>query len=93
MSYFDVYFNVLGEKTLRSYTKPVDLSIFDQKHWMTTSDDLELIGDYLTNLKHYPLLSPAMIRSLQVADRDVLDASLLGSVPEGLYKPKKKVRR
>src|SRR5438309_12084414 len=40
MSYFDSYFNLLGERTLRAFaTKPVDLKRFDSRSWTTTEDD------------------------------------------------------
>lgn len=89
MSYFDVYFNPIGQKTMRSYSLPVDLSQFDDRNWMTTDDDLEYIGDKLNAVKHIPVLTPAMIRSLTTADPDLVKAGLLGSDPNGLFKPKK----
>ena len=37
MSYFHEYFeNDTGRKSLRSFCDPVDLSIFDEKDWMTS---------------------------------------------------------
>lgn len=90
MSYFDFYFNTLGEKSLRSYSVPVDLSRFDKFNWMTTDDDLEFIGDYLFRIKHYPLLTKKMIKDLSVADKEVVDLCFSGSVEEGLFKPDKK---
>ncbi len=89
MSYFDVYFNPIGQKTMRSYSLPLDLSRFDNRHWMTTDEDLEYIGDKLNAVKHIPVLSPAMIRSLSPADRDLVRAGLLGANRQGLFKPRK----
>lgn len=90
MSYFDFYFNTLGEKSLRSYSVPVDLTRFDKFNWMTTDDDLEFIGDYLFRIKHYPILTKKMIRDLSMADKEVVDLCFSGSVEEGLYKPENK---
>ncbi len=90
MSYFDFYFNTLGEKSLRSYSVPVNLSRFDKFNWMTTDDDLEFIGDYLFRIKHYPLLTKKMIKDLSAADKEVVDLCFSGSVEEGLFKPAKK---
>ncbi len=90
MSYFDFYFNTLGEKSLRSYSAPVDLSRFDKYNWMTTDEDLEFIGDYLFTIKHYPILTKKMIKDLSIADKEVVDLCFSGSVEEGLFKPKKK---
>lgn len=87
MSYFDFYFNTLGEKSLRSYSVPVDLSRFDKFNWMTTDDALEFIGDYLFEIKHYSILTKKMIRDLSAADKEVVDLCFSGSVEEGLFKP------
>lgn len=93
MSYFDFYFNTLGEKSLRSYSAPINLSRFDKYNWMTTDEDLEFIGDYLFTIKHYPILTPKMIRDLSEADKEVVNLCFAGSIDEGLFKPKKKKSR
>jgi len=92
MSYFDFYFNTLGEKSLRSYSIPVNLERFDKYNWMTTDEDLEFIGDYLFTIKHYPILTKKMIRDLSEADKEVVDLCFTGSIDEGLFKPKKRKR-
>lgn len=92
MSYFDFYFNTLGEKSLRSYSIPVNLERFDKYNWMTTDEDLEFIGDYLFTIKHYPILTKKMIRDLSEADKEVVNLCFTGSVDEGLFKPKKRTR-
>jgi hypothetical protein len=89
MSYFDFYFNTLGDKSLRSYSNPVNLARFDKSNWMTTDEDLEFIGDYLFTIKHNKILDAKSIRSLSPADKEVLEICFIGSVPEGLFKPKK----
>lgn len=89
MSYFDVYFNALGKKTMRSYSLPLDLSQFDGRRWMTTDEDLEYIGDKLNIIKHIPVMTRGMIRRLNRADKDLVKGGLLGAKPEGLYKPKR----
>jgi hypothetical protein len=35
LSYFNIYFNLRGERTLRRYSQPVNLARFDRRHWMT----------------------------------------------------------
>jgi hypothetical protein len=89
ISYFDVYFNPIGQKTMRSYSLPLDLARFDRREWMTTDEDLEYIGEKLDTIKHIPVLTPAMIRSLSPADIDLVRAGLLGAKKAGLFKPKK----
>src|SRR5437867_7913818 len=39
MSYFNIYFNLRGERTLRRYSRPVNLARFDRLHWMTTRSE------------------------------------------------------
>ncbi|MGA1793390.1 MAG: hypothetical protein ACMUHM_05520 [Thermoplasmatota archaeon] len=87
MSYFDLYFNTKGEKTLRSYSSPFDLSRFDEKDWMITEEDLEFIGDALDRSRHYPLITGEMAGELNVVEDDLMQAGLLGSDPKGLYRP------
>lgn len=88
MSYFDFYFNTVGKKTLRKYSRPLDLRIFDSRNWMTTDEDLEFIGDYFPNQKYYSVLTEQMIKELYPIDPDVLKAGFMGALEEGLFKAK-----
>lgn len=90
LSYFEFYFNTNGEKSLRSYSNPVDLSKFDKYNWMTTEEDLEFIGDYLFKIYHHPILPKNLIKKLSIADKEVVDLCFSGSIPEGLFVPVKK---
>jgi len=89
MSYFDFFFNTLGEKTLRSYSLPLDLSIFDEREWSTTDEDLEYIGDKIEGLHHFEVVTPKMVKELYYVSEPVFKSGLMGSKAEGLYKPKK----
>lgn len=68
MSYFEVYFNMRGERTLRTFSRPVDLSRFDSMQWMTTEKPLWFVAEYLFTISHYPLLRPGMARRLHRLD-------------------------
>jgi hypothetical protein len=87
MSYFDVYFNPRGFKTLREFSRPFDLRRFDAAAWMTTDRDLEFVGDALDRTRHHRVLTPAMVRALEPADPALVRAGLLGAKKEGLFKP------
>jgi len=87
MSYFDLYFNTLGEKTLRAYSRPLDLSRYDGDDWMTAVSSLEYIGDELDRIIHYPLVDDVSISALSPASPILLESGLLGSKPEGLFRP------
>lgn len=89
MSYFDLYFNTLGEKSLRGYSLPHNLRRFDFMEWRTTEGDLEDIGYYLDRVKHYLLLTDKQVRNLSRASGLLVESSLTGSDPGGLYLPEK----
>jgi len=89
MSYFDFYFNIYGEKSLREYSVPLDLTVYDKNRWQTTGEDLEYIGDKLNLIRHYPVASPESLRGLKKASDIMMKAGMLGSNQDGLYKPTK----
>jgi len=69
MSYFHEYTDSNGNKTLRSYSNPFDLSRFDKRGWMTDGKCLWYIDHCLDRVKHYPVLSPRQSAGLRRADR------------------------
>jgi len=93
MTYFEDYFNTEGEKSLRAYSLPVDLSRFDALGWETDPAAMEAIALVLDETRHLPLLSPSAVRSLAPVDRRAYDAGLLGADDAGLYKPAPRRRR
>jgi hypothetical protein len=78
LSYFESYFNLRRQKSLRRYSVAVDLSRFDAIEWMTAEDDLWDIAAYLHRVRHFDLLTPAMRRDLGPVDRRLFDAGKLG---------------
>lgn len=87
MSYFDFYFNAHGQKSLRSYSRPLDLRAFDDVPWMFAEHRLDEVEEKLEALPHYELLTPSMVRALRPASPIVLEAGLMGSNPAGLFQP------
>ena len=85
MSYFEVYYNTDGEKTLRSYSDALDLGRYDAIHWRTRDGRLSKIAAQLDREKHHALLTPAMVRALSLVDERSYDAGLLGVNVAGLY--------
>ncbi|MFA7708082.1 MAG: hypothetical protein WCX73_03970 [Candidatus Pacearchaeota archaeon] len=65
MSYFHEYTDKKGENTLRKFSIPVDLSIFDNKNWATNEDDLWYIDSYLDKVKHFDILTRKQIKNLR----------------------------
>lgn len=80
MSYFEHYYNLDAEKTLRSYSRPVHLARFDRIGWMTTDEDLWVISDYLFAIPHRPLLTPGAGRRLGRVDERLYRAGMTGTV-------------
>ena len=87
MSYFEVFFNLKREKTLRGYTLPLDLARFDRLRWTTRDETMEEIATGLERSRKVTILTPAMAERLPLLDARSFEAGLLGSDPEGLRKP------
>jgi hypothetical protein len=68
MSYFNIYFNLRWERTLRRYSRPVNLSRFDRLNWMTTEKSVWFIAEHLCEIPHISLLTPAMEKKLTRVD-------------------------
>lgn len=68
MSFFHEYFDDKGNKNLRAYTKPIDLSKFDKFGWMTSEEDLWYIYRYLFKVPHIKIMSRKQIGFLRKAD-------------------------
>jgi len=81
MSYFPDYYNLEGEKTLRAYSRPVNLSRFDHLGWMCSEDDVWYIAEHLAGIPHIRLLSPEQIRRLAPMDPVSYAAGLAGRQP------------
>jgi len=75
ISYFEHYYNLDGEKTLRAYSRPVNLARFDTMGWMTAEDDLWSIPEYLVEVKHTPI---AEITRRVYVDERLYKAGLVG---------------
>lgn len=86
MSYFDDFFNELGEKTLRSYSATLDLTRFDALGWESSDDAAEQIATALDRARHFALLSPAQEWALSPVDRRSFKAGMLGVNRAGLFK-------
>jgi hypothetical protein len=78
LSYFEDYFNLRRERTLRTYSRPVDLSRFDRLDWMTTEKPVWFVAEHLLEIPHIDLLTVAQVRALRRVDHRTLKAGLLG---------------
>ena len=79
MSYFEHYYNLRGEKTLRAFSRPVNLTRFDRMNWMTAEEDVWEIPEYLTTIRHTPVLKT---NRRMFMDKRLYEAGLLGRAKE-----------
>jgi hypothetical protein len=77
MSYFHIYCNRRRERTLRRFSRPVDLRRFDTRHW-TTAKEVWFIAEYLCDIPHTSLLRRGMTARLTRVDERLFDAELVG---------------
>ena len=88
MSYFDCYYNLVGDKGLRGVGRPVDLSRFDARGWETAAEDLWDVSHHLATRRATPLVPGPPARRIGWMDLRLFDAGLVGSagipVPRGV---------
>jgi hypothetical protein len=87
MSYFEQYYNTAGEKTLRAYTRPLNLNTFYRQEWMAQNEAMDLIAARTDELQRIPLITRKMAARLSPVDQRSYQSGLAGSDPQGLFKP------
>ena len=78
LSYFEHYYNLRGERTLRSYSCAVNLTRLDPQHWMTSAEDVWCVPELLIAARHYPLFPAAVARTLPRLDQRSFQAGMHG---------------
>ena len=78
ISYFDDYYNLLGERTLRACSRPINVKRFDHLDWMTTEKPVWFIPEYLCTIAHTPLITPFQEKRLSRLDARSKTAGLTG---------------
>ncbi|KKU90184.1 MAG: hypothetical protein UY20_C0001G0035 [Candidatus Yanofskybacteria bacterium GW2011_GWA1_48_10] len=67
MSYFHEYFTDDGVKTMRSYSRPLNLNVFE-KTWPVESENLWGINRELDKIKHYPVAPNRVLKKMRRAE-------------------------
>ena len=88
MSYFEVFFNVQGLKTMRGYTRPINLTAYDKKCWMWKDQGVDFIEHRLKELRLTIIVTPEMAGHFTPVDQRSYQAGMLGVITDGPYKPK-----
>ncbi len=78
MTYFEGYTNTEKQKTLRGYTRPLDLSGFSSD-WMWSEAGIAKISKRLYRLKPFPLIPPEDAAILSLSDERFYQANTLGT--------------
>ena len=86
MSYFEQYYNLEREKTLRGYTGPLNLRRFDRLNWMTADETMDLIARRTEETRRVMLIDAEMEQRLSPVDERSYQAGLTGADPNGIYK-------
>ena len=81
MSYYEHYYNLKGEKTLRAHsTRPLNLTRFDRRAWMTTEENLWDICEHLCGVPHARVMTLPMERKRRMMDQRLYEAGMTGMV-------------
>jgi hypothetical protein len=78
MSYFEHYYNLRGEHTLRAYSMPVNLARLDSRNWMTDEEDVWCVTELLIQARHFPVGPDKVLRALPRLDRRSFGAGMHG---------------
>jgi hypothetical protein len=87
MSYFEQFYNINGVKSLRTYTRPLNITKLDAFGWEWRDDGVDRIEKALLKRARRPLLTPAMTASLSPVDSLTYQAGMLVANLDGVYKP------
>jgi hypothetical protein len=93
MSYFEQYYNIKREKTLRGYTHPLNLRIFDKFGWLVNDEALNRISLRLDQMRKNFILSSPMSPTLSLVDERSFQAGLLDADTRGLFQPEGKRKK
>ncbi|MEP6699227.1 MAG: hypothetical protein ABJB09_05795 [Verrucomicrobiota bacterium] len=78
LSYFHIYFNLRGERTLRRYSRPLNLARFDSRDWMTSEKNIWFIAEHLCDVPHLPLLKRGLEKNLTRVDARTMQSEMVG---------------
>jgi len=85
MTYFEWYTSVENRKTLRGYTRPLDLSRLERFDWMRDEAGIREISRRLYRLKPVSLISPENAAQLSPLDERAYAANTQGTNFDWVY--------
>jgi len=90
LSYFEDFFNIYAQKTLRCFTRPINLRKFDHLGWMWSSAGVDAVEEFLKNVNLIPLINPVQESRLIAVEELSFQAGRIGINAQGVYQPKSK---
>jgi hypothetical protein len=87
LSYFEQFYNVAGEKTLRAYTLPFNLARFEALGWAVQDSAMDQIAEALDKKRRIAVVTDEAVRQLSLVDERSRKAGLLGADEAGLFTP------
>ena len=85
LSYFEGFFNQYGKRSMRAFTVPVDLEKFESRGWRFDEGSLPYVDRAIDTAERAWKL-PRGTKLSRVSE-DLRKAGLLGSNPQGLWRP------
>src|SRR3990172_8691897 len=89
ISYFEGFYNMEGYKSLRAYTRPLDLVTLDHLDWMRRDAAMDVIAEKLEHRARTRVVDRHMVARLAPIDRRAFRAGMLGAVRAGISFPPK----
>ncbi len=78
LSYFEFYFNMKGEKSLRSFSRPLRLPDPRQLDWECDDSVGDRLVERLGEIRHYDIMAAGQERTLRRVDQRLFDSQLVG---------------
>ena len=90
MSYFNDFYSLQHDKTLRFYTRPINMIPYDRYGWEWSLEGVECVVQRIYSSKLLPVIGPQTIAILSPVDQRFFEAGMMGTNFDGLFKPKPK---
>jgi hypothetical protein len=87
LSYFDGFYNILGKRTMRAFTEPIDLEVFEPRGWRFSKGQLLYVDRAIDTAPRTWKLSRSRVKDVSPVSEQLREAGLLGSRAEGLWRP------
>jgi hypothetical protein len=87
MSFFELFYNIDGIKTLRGYTRPFNLNRYDRYNWQTEQSGTDVVVNRLYALRPIPTVPEQSIPLIAKLDKRSYQVGFIGVNMDGLYKP------